>query len=206
MQQHDEQGQPNGQPDIYVMQARIQMLFEALREVKSLLKSIEETVGLIRVFDVQIKQLGSDFSRLEIDVREYKRDLEDLELRLGVDIAEVKKMVKEETDKAKDVAGTTRTAIESKVSYVQGIIAAVTVLGALVYAAAGWWVSRYTSMTDDHNKYIHTLQTLDAEDHLRQSMAKPPTRYDLDTKPKVVGEGGEKMQRSEESKEDTPRL
>lgn len=173
MQQRDNSGRGNSPPDPYVMQAKIDMLFDALVEVKQVLKSIDETVAMIRVYDHQIKQQAENFSRLETDVREFRTRNEDLIRDLEKQIADVSARANQDNDDAVELIGTVKGSVENKVSYVQGAVAAVSVLGAILYAFSIWWGSRYIDMTDGHEKYIQTLQTLHAEDHLRESMARP---------------------------------
>ncbi len=206
--QHDDNDRTERRTvDVHVMQARIEMLFEALGEVKTLLKSLDETVSLIRVFDMQIKQQGGDVSRLELDVREYKRNMDALENQIRSDVAEVKRLSSDESDRIKEIAESTKNTLQSKVSYVQGALAGISVLGAILYGATVWFGSRSLEMLEGHDRYVQTLQTLHAEEHLREGMNKAPAQVELDRKP-VVTDGSSDSGRSlsDSHRNGTPRM
>lgn len=160
-------------PDVHVMQAKIEMLFTTFQEVKSVLKSIEETVSILKVFDLQLKQMGGDLARLEDDVRMYSNKLEDIEAEIEAAVKESEDRLQQQVTAAKTTAEDTKNALQSKVSYVQGAVATVALLGALLYAVAIWWGSRVLDTTEDNERYINILKTLEAEQHLRGAMNKP---------------------------------
>lgn len=204
MQKHDEGTGNRDVPDVNVMHARIQMLFEAFREVKSLLKGIEETVGIIKVFDLQIKQQSSDFSRLEDAVRDYRRHLEQEVTNLEGKISAAKAAMQEDLDAVTTDGLSTKNELDKRVSFMQGVVAAVSILGAVLYGGGVWMANRYIDTVDEQDRYIHTLKTLDAEQHLRDAMAEPPPKYELDVKPTVTSPPS--TRRRAGSKEPTPRM
>lgn len=171
--------------DARIAQARVDMLFDAFDEVKETVKAIAETVSIIKVFDHQIKQHGQDFLRLEQDLRETRTKLDESQRNLLVAIRQVESDTKAAIKTVEDTADTTKNSLRSKMSYVQGAIAAVTLLGALLYAIAVWWASRYIDITDDNTRYIHALKTLGAEEHLRENLTRPPNVMRLEDPPVV---------------------
>ena len=183
--QHDGRSPGGHPPDTYVMQARIEQLYQAIADVKTLLRNVEETVSVIKVFDLRIQQQSLDLTRLETDVREYKRLIEDLEERLDSEIEDAKTEASAKIGKVSTLASNTKSTLDRKVSYVQGALAAITALGAILYVIAVWWGSRYIDKADDSERYIHTLRTLDAEQHLKDSMGNVE-REKVDPQPKVV--------------------
>lgn len=204
MQKHDEGG-GNAPPDPNVMHARIQMLFEALREVKSLLKGIEDAVGIIKVFDLQLKQQNEEISRLETAIREYRSVLNTEVQKLEEDIRNSRAAATKDLDEVKSNAAGTKSELDKRVSFVQGIIATVSVVAAVAYSFAVWSGGRLIDMTDEHDRYIHTLKTLDAEDHLRKALS-APSRIDLEVKPVVRSPSQRDNAQGEDVKEDVPRM
>lgn len=171
--------------DARLAQARVEMLFDAFDEVKETVKAIAETVSIIKVFDHQIKQHGQDFLRLENDLRETRTKLVESERNLLAAIRQVETDTKRAIETVEDTADTTEGKLRTSMSYVQGAVAAVTLLGALLYAIGVWWASRYIDITDDNTRYIHALKTLGAEEHLRDRLTRPPNTMRLEDPPLV---------------------
>lgn len=169
--QHDPSA--SDKTDARIAQARVDLLFDAFDEVKETVKAIAETVSIIKVFDHQIKQHGQDFLRLEQDLKETRSKLDRSQRNLLAAIRQVESDTKAAIKTVEDNAGATKNNLRSKMSYVQGAIAAVTLLGALLYAIAVWWASRYIAITDDNAQYIHALKTLGAEEYHRENLIRP---------------------------------
>ena len=180
----------NSEPDALVMQAQIEMLFDAFGDIKVVMKSVEETIGLIKVFDVQIKQIGIDLGKQEEIVRKIVAKVDDIEDRYRNRIEDAKTEFagdfNERLDKVSTTASETKSLLQSKLSFVSGAVAAVTLLGGLLYGVSVWIASGYIEKTDNHDRYIHTAKTLGLEEHLREVMTRPPKLQLLNPEPVVV--------------------
>ena len=198
--------------DARIAQARVDMLFDAFDEVKETVKAIAETVSIIKVFDHQIKQHGQDFMRLESDLRETRTKLVESERNLLAAIRQVETDTKAAIETVEEAADNTEGKLRSSLSYVQGAVAAVTLLGALLYAIGVWWASRYIDMTDENTQYIHALKTLGAEEHLRDRLTRPPNTVRLDAAPVVrypddpASAGGSGDASTKQSERGVPRI
>lgn len=181
--QHDPSS--SDKSDARFAQARVDMLFDAFDEVKETVKAIAETVSIIRVFDHQIKQHDRDFQRFENDLREIRTRVEESQRTMLSAIKQVEKDTMEAVEAVEQTANTAKNNLHGKVSYVQGAIAAVSLLGALLYAILVWWGSKYIEIADENSRYIHALKTLGAEEHLRENLTRPPNAMKLEDPPVV---------------------
>ncbi len=175
--------------DVRVLHARQEMLLNAFAEVKGVLKSVEETVAIFKVFDLQIRQQGLDQERLERIFGELSKRVSDMEHSLEKRISEVHDDLSEEVDKVSVATDTIQNRVANKLAWVQGAVAAVTFLGAIMYGFGVWWGGRYVETIEDNDRYIHTMKTLQAEEHLRDSLGDKGKKVVLDEDPVVTRKG-----------------
>lgn len=157
-------------PDVYLMQAKVEMLFQAFGELKTVLKSIEETVSSIRVFDHQLKQQSQDVLRLQEEIRTLRTTVESQERSVQSALSAAERSLDTKVQESKRIAEQARDELSTRVSYAQGALAGVTLLGAVLYGIAVWWGGRYLASVDSNTHYINALKTLSAEEQLRDLM------------------------------------
>jgi len=180
-------------PDAQVLHARQEMLFESFAEVKRVLKTVEETVAIFRVFDMQIKQQGLDMDRLTRVVDDLHQRLNDMGPMVEKSINVVRADLSEEIEKAQTTANEVGSKVSNKLSWIQGAVAAVTFLGAIMYGFGVWWGGRYVDIIENGDRYIHTLKTLQAEEHLRSSLGDKPRIEQLENPPVVTRDNGRRL-------------
>lgn len=175
--QHDRSSgkqQSSDVTDVRVMQAKIEMLFSALDEVKSIVKSVAETVAVIKVFDLQIKQQGEDQDRLELSLKGMEQKAHNLERRLSDAIEDLQSDLSRDIEDASKTAKDVKSTVDTQVAYLKGALAAITFLGAILYGLIVWQGGKYVDTIEATDRFIHTIDTLKVEDHLRNAMSDAP--------------------------------
>jgi hypothetical protein len=175
--QNDRQSGRNG-PDpvaeMRVLQTRVDMLYSTVEEIKDIFKGVAETVGMFKVFDHQIKQQGVDLEKLERIVHEQRSIYGSLEKKLTDAIDDLGSDLERNIEDVSSLAKDTKSTVDTQVAYLKGAIGAVTLLGALIYGWITWQGGKYIETVDESERFMHTLQTLKVEEHLRDAMTEPP--------------------------------
>jgi hypothetical protein len=149
------------------MMMQSQAALEALAEVSKIVKQIEDTVSSFRVFDFQIKSLTDGNDRVEKSVRDLSSKLVAFE-RTTYDALQKQKdenkLVLEGIEEEVKILDRT---VDSKLSFLRGAFATISILGAFLYALLGWVGGAYIGKVDEAADFVKAMRTLGVEDHLR---------------------------------------
>lgn len=164
-----------------VVHMKIDMVTTALVEVKSALQRLEDSVGVLKLLDVQFQAQKTERERLQRLLEDLDEALgklrSKLEEELSDSISDLKVLMANLEHRLEAKIQTTSTDLEAlersydrKIAFANGAIAAVTLLGVAMFTVLSFIGNRYIDAIDKTDEFRRTMEVLKLEDHLRNAI------------------------------------
>lgn len=169
---------------VQVLEAKVEMLITALAEIKDQVRTIADTVNILRMLDVQMKQQGEDQKRFLKSLEDMQARLVKSEESITATLNDSIRELGEELAAIKSRVDTVDGDLKDRVSFIKGAswvfsLLGVALYGLLLFMAKGYiengeksseFIQKLQNLKIEENiDYIHRMRVLELEGHLRPS-------------------------------------